>query len=128
VNPRPKVGNNWNVPASLPYFASNAVYNPTGLGKGVPVAQVAYLRRYSKDVRGCSTAPYEFILFVRNEEVADSIPVSSTHHGSDELNCAMQCASFIGFVKSGLRSSLASYGRELLKPGRPGIHIKKELQ
>jgi hypothetical protein len=31
-------------------------------------------------------------------------------------------------VGSGLRSSLTSYGRGPLKPGRSGIHIKEESQ
>ena len=46
------------------------------LGNGV--AQVAHLKADSKDVSGCSTAPYEFSSLVRNEEVAGSTPVSST--------------------------------------------------
>jgi hypothetical protein len=43
-----------------------------------PVAQVAHLRRYSRDVSGCSTAPYEFFPIVRNDEVGGSNPLPST--------------------------------------------------
>src|SRR5262245_46000468 len=42
------------------------------------VALVAHFTDYPKSVSGCSTTPYQIFFLVRNEEVAGSIPVSST--------------------------------------------------
>jgi hypothetical protein len=41
-------------------------------------SKVLHLRAASFDVSGCDAMSYEFISIVRNEEVAGSIPVSST--------------------------------------------------
>jgi hypothetical protein len=68
-----------------------------------PVAQVAHLRRYSKDVSGCSTTPYDIACLVRNEEAETRV---SPAEGYPEVCCARSwiqgfcCAQFCAHSQS----------------------------
>jgi hypothetical protein len=63
---------------------------------------------FSKDVSGCSTASYDISFLVRNEEVAGSIPVSST-----KLRCFAKAGCSIRLSKpqgTGMGLAIASGG------------------